>query len=123
MNKLAFFANTSSLTSQVTQIVQFCTTNDTTTSYNNLVDTGAVNREGSFNAYAVGYTTNGEVLTNAGAAEGNYNAFEQLDTFTGAFNDFAVNFYGVACFKVRDVAAQLFLLQYFNNVHFFLLKS
>ena len=109
MNKLAFFADTSCFTSQVTQIVQFCTTNDTTTSYNNLVDTRAVNRESSFNANAVRNTTNGEVLTYAGAAAGNYNAFEQLNTFTSAFNNFAVNLYGVTSFKIRDVAAQLFL--------------
>ena len=123
MNKLAFFADTSSLTSQVTQIVQFCTTNDTTTSNYDLVDTRAMNREGSFNANAVGNTTNGEVFTYARAAAGNYNAFKQLNTFTAAFNNLAVNLYGVTSFKIRDVAAQLFLFQYFNNVHFFLLKS
>ena len=109
MNKLAFFADTSSLTSQVTQIVQFCTTNDTTTSYNDLVDTRAVNREGSFNANAVRNTTNGEVFTYAGAAAGNYNAFKQLNALAGTLDAFAINFNGDACLKLRDVGTKLFL--------------
>ena len=82
-----------------------------------------MDRECSFNAYAVRNTTNGEHFTNAGAAACNYYTFVHLYAFTSTFDYFYINFYGVACTEVRDVGTKLLLFQYFNNIHNFLLES
>ena len=103
LNLLSAFADTSCFTGEVTQIVEFCTANYATACNFDFFDSGAVQRESSFNAYAIGYTAYGKGFTDTAAAAGNNNAFKHLNAFTAAFNYLYINFYSVACTKIRDV--------------------
>ena len=76
-----------------------------------------MNQECSFNAYAIGNTTNGESFSHAGISAGNNDAFEYLYTFSLAFDDLYMNSYGVPRAEFRNVISELFIFQCFNNVH------
>ena len=105
LNLLSAFADTCCFTGKVTQIVEFCTANNTATCNFDFFDSGAVQRESSFYAYTVGNTAYGKGFTNTAAAACDYNAFKHLNAFTAAFNYLYINFYSVACTKIRDVGA------------------
>ena len=82
-----------------------------------------MNEEGSFYAYAVGNTTNGESFSDAGISSSDDYAFEYLDSFVLAFYDFNMNSYGVPGTEFRNVVSQLFLFQCFNDIHDLFLLS
>lgn len=99
LNLLSAFADTSCFTGKVTQIVKFCTANNTAACNFDFINSGAVQRESSFYAYTVRYTAYSKGFTNTAAAARNNNAFKHLNAFTAAFNYLYINFYSVACTK------------------------
>ncbi len=74
-------------------------------------------RESSFYANAGSDTTYGEHFTHTCATAGDANAFKQLNTFTGTFDYFYINFQSVAGTEFRNVGTQLFLFNCFDDVH------
>lgn len=113
---LSFF-DSCSLAGQSAQIEQFCTANNAAALYFDLVQTRGMQQECSFNAYAVGNTTNGEGFSDTGISSGNNNAFEYLDSFILSFDNLYMYTYGIAGAEFRDVISQLFVFQCFDNIH------
>ena len=64
-------------------------------------------RERTLNAYAVGITTNGEGFADRAITTGDNNAFEGLQTPTGAFNNLNLNANGVTDGELGDVGLEL----------------
>lgn len=60
-------------------------------------------RESTFDAYAVRNSSYSEVFANAGALTSNYNAFEHLNAFVAAFDNFYVYTYGIPGCKLRNI--------------------
>ena len=61
----------------------------------------------------------GECLADTRALAGDHNALEHLDTLARALDDAGMDAHGIARCELRDVGAELFLLQDFNDVHRF----
>ena len=104
------FLNLGRLALTITQIVQLGAANFTVADQFNVIHTGRVDRESTFNTNAIGYTANSESFTDAAVAFGNNSAFESLQTFTVAFNNLHPDSDGVTDVDLRQIAADLFLL-------------
>ena len=115
--QLELFCNLGSLTHAATQIVQLGAANLTVAPNLELRDVRGVYREGLLDAYTVGNTADGNRLVNAGVLLGNDDAFENLNTLTVAFLDLRVYLYGIADLEFRQVALELLLGQYFDQIH------
>ena len=80
-------------------------------------------RERLFNAYAVRDAADGNRLVNAGVLLGNDNALENLNTLAVAFLNLRVYLNGIADLELRQVALELLLGQYFDQIHFSVILS
>lgn len=86
-----FFFDSSSLTGQIAQVVEFGAA-DVTVALN--FDAGNQRRielECTFHTFTAGNLTNGESRVQTAVANGDDNAFESLNTLAGTFNDVDVN--------------------------------
>ncbi len=98
--------------------MELCTADNTAADNFDLRQTRGMYREGTFNAYTVGYTANREGFTDTTILTADYEAFKNLDTFAVTFDDLYVYLYGITRAEFRDVCAKLFLFEYADNVHF-----
>ena len=115
--QLELFCNLGSHTHAAAQLVQLGAANLTVAHNLELRDVRGVYREGLLDAYTVGNTADGNRLVNAGVLLGNDDAFENLNTLTVAFLDLRVYLYGIADLEFRQVALELLLGQYFDQIH------
>src|SRR6185437_8835824 len=76
-----------------------------------LLDRGAVHREGALDAHAVAHLADGERLPQAAALAADHNTLEHLDPGAVAFLDPDVHLDGVTGAELRDVVADLGLLK------------
>lgn len=74
-------------------------------------------REYSFNAYAVGNASDGKGLGNSAALARNYCAFKGLNSFTLTLTDFNMNSYSIADSELRNIFLKLTCFNDFKCVH------
>ena len=84
---------------------------------------GRMYGEHTFDADAVRNSADSEHFAHAATLTTDNNALENLDTFAVAFNDFCVDTNGIAGCKLRNVFAQLFALNKFDDIQFGILPS
>ena len=108
--------DTSSLTSTLTQVVQFSLTNGTTTFNSNAVDNRRVSLENTLYAFAVGNFANSECRMQTAVTDSDNHALECLQTFFGTFNNPYFHFHGIARTEGRYVLLHLLLFKLLNNV-------
>src|SRR5699024_3065621 len=108
--------DTSSLTSTLTQVVQFSFTNSTTTFDRNAVNYRRVSLEDTLNAFAVGNFTNSECRVQTAVTNSDNHALECLQTFFGTFNNPYFHFHGITRTEGRYVLLHLLLFKLLNNV-------
>ena len=104
--KLALFLDLGCLAAQVAQVVQLGAPDFTAGHDLDLVDVGAVYREGAFHADAEGDFPDGEGFPNTATLAADDNALEDLDTRLGAFDHFDVHVEGVARVECGNIVAQ-----------------
>ena len=90
------------------QIVQLGTANFTAANHVNMIHTGRIDRESTFNANTVGHAAYGKSLPDSAVALGNNSALKSLQTFAVAFNDLDPYAYGVTNVELRQITANLF---------------
>jgi hypothetical protein len=86
-------------------------------------DPGSVEREYTLDAFTVGNLANGECGVHSGAAAGDDDPSEELDTLFATFHNAAVHLDGVADIEISDVLLQLLLLDLLNDMHGVLLRG
>ena len=109
------FLDLGSLALTITQIVQLGTANLTAADHFDMVHTGRIDRESTFNANAVGHPANRKCFTDTAVALRDNSAFESLQTFTVAFNNLDPYAYGVTDIELRQIAANLFCFDGTDN--------
>jgi len=110
---VALFLDLGRLTDAITQVVELGTTNVASSHDLDLVDGGAVLREGSLDTDAEAELANLEGLASASATNGDDNTLEHLHTLAATFDDLHVDLDGVAGSEIGDVIT---LLRCFNDV-------
>ncbi len=115
-NAVQTLFDTSSLTSTLTQVVQFSFTNGTTTFNSNAVDYWGVSLEYTLNTFAVGNLTNSECRVQTAVTDSDNHALECLQTFFATFNDPYLHFHGITRTECRYVLFHLLLFKLLNNV-------
>src|SRR5262249_44790765 len=101
-NKVAFlFLNSRCLTGETTEIIKFCTAYVTAACHYNAFHARGIERENTFNAFAVAEFAHGESRIEACVFTGNAYAFECLNTLIFAFNDLYVDDNGIASLEIR----------------------
>ena len=109
------FLNLGCLALTIAQIVQLGAANLTVTDQLNMVHTGRIDRESTFNTNAIGHTANRKCFTDAAIALGDNSAFESLQTFTVAFNNLHPYTYGITDVDLGQIAANLFCFDGADN--------
>ena len=104
------FLNLSGLTDSVTQIVKLCSADFTVSHYVYAFNVGAVHREYSFNADALG---------NASDSLGNDGSFEHLDSLSFPFTDIHVNPHGITDFELGTILFDRIGCDHFQGIHLF----
>ena len=90
------------------QIVQLGTANFTAANHVNMIHTGRIDRESTFNADAVGHAAHRECFADPAVAFCNNCTFESLQTFAVSFNNLDPYTYGIADAELGQIAADLF---------------
>jgi len=80
-------------------------------------DTWGVKWENAFDTFAVRYFTDGESSIDAATAFCDYEACEDLDTLFAAFDNPAMDFYGVANAEGGNILFDLLLFDFLDDVH------
>ena len=80
-----------------------------------LIHTGRIDRESTFNTNAVGNPADSKCLADTAVAFGNNSAFESLQTFTVAFNNLNPDPYGITDVELGQITANLFSLDGTDN--------
>ena len=99
----------SSLTDAVTQIVELCTTYNTSAYNINFVQSRGMYRESTLYTYTVRDTSYRESLTYARTLTSDNNALKHLDTFTSTLDNLYMYTNRVTRCESRDVRTELFL--------------
>ena len=76
-------------------------------------------REHALDADAVRDAANRERLADARALTADDDAFEHLDTLAGTLDDLCMDADRVTRCELRDIRAELFFFQRFDDIHFF----
>src|SRR5580692_1833935 len=105
------FLDPGGLAAQIPQVVELGTADPATGHGLDLIDRGAVHREGALDAHAVAHLADGERLPQAAALAPDHNTLEHLDPGAVAFLDPHVHLNGVTGAELRDVVADLGLLK------------
>lgn len=109
--------NSSVLTNAIAEVVQLGTTYLAASDDLNLGDTGGVQGERAFYAFAIGNLANRERFVETGATLADHKTLEDLDTFLTAFDNTAVNLDVVSYIKGCDIGLELFLFDFVDDVH------
>ena len=121
--QLNLFRYLCSLAYAAAQVVQLGAA-DFTAAYNlELCYVRGVYRERLLNAYAVRDAADGNRLVNAGVLLGNDDALENLNTLAVALLDLRVYLNGIADLELRQIALELLLGQYFDQIHLSVILS
>ena len=99
------------------KVVQFGTTHLTALHDLDLGDLRRVHLEYALHALTIGDFPNGECLIEAGAAAGDDDALEDLNTLLAALNHSSVNIDGVTGTEFRDILLHLFAFDFFDHIH------
>ena len=121
--KSNLLGNLSSLTYAAAQIVQLSTANLTAAHNLELRYVRGMYRERFLHAYAIGNTADGNRLVYTGVLLGNDDALENLNTLTVAFLDLRVYLNGITDLELRQIALELLLGQYFDQIHLSVILS
>ena len=70
--------------------------------YHDLFQTRGMHREHSFHTHTGSNAANGEHFPGASTAPGNADAFKQLNTFTGTFDNLHIDFQGIARTEIQE---------------------
>src|SRR5699024_8651134 len=97
------FLDTSCFTMQVTDVVQFSTTNFTMASNFDFSNTWSVYWESTFHTNTVRYFTDCVSFAHTRTAAFDYNTFKDLYTFSVAFDDFRMYSNSISRTEIRDV--------------------
>src|SRR5699024_1176949 len=73
-------------------------------------------RERALYAHAIAGTANGKRFARAAVAAGNDHAFERLQALAGTFDDLHMHAHGIAHHELRQILAQLGLLNGANDL-------
>ena len=114
-DKLNFFLNFCSFTGTSAQVVQLRSSYLTTTNNRYARNFGRVDGIRLFYAYAVGNVAYGESFGNAAVLLCDYDAFEVLDSFLTAFDDFIADLNRVAYFECRNFGFHAFSVDSFDD--------
>src|SRR5699024_9411291 len=118
-----FFCNLGSLAYAAAQVVQLGAA-DLTVAHNlELCNVRGVYRERLLNANTVGNTAHGNRLIDARVLLVHDNALKNLNTLAVAFLDLRVYLNGITDLKLRQVALELLLGQYFDQIHLSVILS
>jgi hypothetical protein len=113
----AKFFDAGGFTDFVTQIVKFGTAHHTATDNFDSGDTGAVDREDTFNALTGLNPADGESFFDTAAAAGDHGALEILNTFGVAFDDLNRDTDGITDIKLEAVFLRFLFTNSVNYVH------
>jgi hypothetical protein len=95
--------DTGGATGAATQVVELGAANAAEAGDFDLLDARGVDEEGALDADAVGSNAaDGEVLVDSTITATDYDAFEDLDTLAGTFDDLGVDANGIAGPELRD---------------------
>ena len=120
-NELPTFADTGSFACKTTEVVQFCTTDDTVANDFDFSEARGMYQESTFNTNTVGNAADSESFADTAVLTANNDTFKNLYTFAIAFDNLYVNFDCITRAECRDIVTKLFLFKYADNVHFFFL--
>ena len=118
-NELPTFADTGSFACKTTEVVQFCTTDDTVANDFDFSEARGMYQESTFNTNTVGNAADSESFADTAVLTANNDTFKNLYTFAIAFDNLYVNFDCITRAECRDIVTKLFLFKYADNVHFF----
>ena len=107
LDNQAALLDTRLLTGQLAEVVDTCTTYNTTLVYLDLVEMWRVEREDTLNAHAVRYLADGEHLGLTLTLNLDHYTTEALQTLFASLNDTVGNSDGVTCLERRDVGISL----------------
>ena len=111
------FLNLGGLAHLVAQVIQFSALHVALADHFNLVDFGAVNREGTLYANGKANLSHGKGFAIACAMLTDNVALEHLNTFAITFGNAIVNLDIVTYVKIRNILLNLLLFYCSNNVH------
>src|SRR5690606_24296529 len=113
----ALFLDLGGLATQVAQVVQLGAADITTGHHVDVVDVGAVHREGALHADTERHLADGEGLADTATLAPDDDALEDLDALLRAFDDLHVHIEGVTGPELGDIAAQRLLVDEVKGVH------
>jgi hypothetical protein len=110
----AFFFDSCSFATQISQIVKFGSSYTAPGHHFNFVNGRRIQGEDSFNTYAAGNFSNGKAGTGKAFGFFDNHALENLDTLLFTFPDFYMNLYGIPGVEIRDIKAHLFSFNFLD---------
>ena len=116
-NELPTFADTGSFACKTTEVVQFCTTDNTVANDFDFSEARGMYQESTFNTNTVGNAADSESFADTAVLTANNDTFKNLYTFAIAFDNLYVNFDCITRTECRDIVTKLFLFKYADNVH------